>query len=182
MFKAETQTAKADAVEIDRLKRFFMRLEIVAHAKDDFDVNDHFNFKDPDYEFMMQFQEKENFDFQGFIEASIKSIGTGFARVINGYEELIEKYCNPHSLVIEPKDEDTLTIKAKFRKEFNTLNEYIDDMRYQDNKKFIVIGSSGYEVTQEGFVNKANYPIKVYERLQNLPPTPTVHYKSTTNN
>lgn len=182
MFKAETQIAKVDPAEIQRISRFFMRLELVANAKGEFDVTEHFSKTDPDYNYMMIFMKNGKFDYKNFIADSINQIGTGFARVINGYEELVEKYCDANSLVLEPKDSDTLLIKAKFCKEFKTLNEYIDEMRYQDNKKFIVIGASGDEVAHEGFVNKNNYPIRVYERLQNIPPTPTVPYQSSTNN
>lgn len=124
MFTGQIETAKVDVAEFERLKRFFMRLEIIAHAKEDFDIHDHFNEKDIDYSFLFQFQNEGEFDFQGFIEASIKEIGTGFSRVINGYEELVEKYCDPESLVLEP-------IKAPYEKQLDIyFKTILDNVEY----------------------------------------------------
>lgn len=102
MLTAQIETTKADAIEIARIKRFFMILELMAHSPEEFDVNDHFNVKDESYEMLSLFQKDGKFDFQGFLALAINNIGTGFSRVINGYEELIEKYCDPESLVLEP--------------------------------------------------------------------------------
>jgi hypothetical protein len=115
MFKVEIETGKVDAAEFERIKRFFMRLELIAHCKEDFDVNDHFNEKDHDYEYMMQFQKEGIFNYKQFLANSINGIGTGFARIINGYEELVDKYCDPESLVLEPyKSENDKKIEEYF--------------------------------------------------------------------
>lgn len=97
----ETQVVKANPDEVERIKRFFIRMSLIAHSQGEFDVNEHFNDSDHDYDFMMQFQKDGVFNFKEFISTSINGIGTGFERVINGYEELVEKYCDPESLVLE---------------------------------------------------------------------------------
>lgn len=145
MFKAEIQTGKVDAAEFERLKRFFMRLEIIAHAKEDFDVRDHFNEKDPDYNYMMIFMKDGQFDYKNFIADSIDAIGTGFARVINGYEELVDKYCDPESLVLE-------AIKSKRNKE---LHKYFKE-NIQDNVQYKL----------EDFVK--NSPVKISEEMMKI--------------
>lgn len=120
MFEGHTQTAKVDAAEFEQLIRFFMRLELVAHSPEEFDVDDHFNKKDPDYEFMIAFMKDGQFNYRAFIKASVGAIGTGFARVMNGYGELVDKYCDPDSLVLEP-------IKAEYEKQLDLYFKTIQD-------------------------------------------------------
>ena len=103
MFYGEIHTGKVDLAEFEQLKRFFMRLELIAHSPEEFDAHEHFNEKDPDFEFMTSFMKDGLFNYKDFVHESIKEIGTGFARVINGYELLVERYCDPESLILEPK-------------------------------------------------------------------------------
>lgn len=125
MFRLETQVVKANPDEIERIKRFFMRLSLIAHCKEDFDVNEHFNPADPDYDFMMQFQKDGVFNYKEFISVSINGIGTGFERVINGYEELVEKYCDPESLVLEKVTTQFDIAVDAFMKKYLPVNQTI---------------------------------------------------------
>jgi hypothetical protein len=167
MFQFHTQTTKVDVAEFARLKQFFMILELMAHAPEDFHVDDHFNLEDDVYSMLIQFQEEASFDFQGFIELAIKNIGTGFSRVINGYEELVERFCDPQSLVIEQKP-DTVMVNAKFFGEYNSFSEYIDAVTGAGTPghKYLVFDPRGNEVEQGDFFKKSTYPINVFRRIR----------------
>ena len=125
MFKMETQVVKANPDEIERIKRFFIRMSLIAHCEGDFDVNEHFNPADTDYDFMIQFQKDGVFNYKEFMSVSVNGIGTGFERVINGYEELVEKYCDPESLVLQKPIslfDETITL---FMKKYLPINQTI---------------------------------------------------------
>lgn len=125
MFKMETQVVKANADELERIKRFFIRMSLIAHCEGDFDVNQHFNPADTDYDFMIQFQKDGVFNFKEFMSASVNGIGTGFERVINGYEELVEKYCDPESFVIEKAKSQFDIAVDVFMKKYLPVNQTI---------------------------------------------------------
>lgn len=188
---------KADPKEASKIMKFFQLLELVSQSPDDFDPNDHFNTTDPDYHFVIKFYNRrtERFDYGRFINEVFIRLGTGYTRILIGYEYLIEKYCDPQSSFLRLKDDAVMLAHDEFIMKGDLVCTAIDLQDWQKKIARLERGAPNFpmykHVSAEGYIitvadvyqleDSRHFPVKTYS-LQQLHNQKGIAYQSKSNN